>query len=172
MKREEKEVLVEELRADLAVAPSVVVASSSGMTVNAINDLRGKLRKGGVKYRIVKNTLARRAMAGTQMEALFPYLKGFTAIAYHLEDPVVTAKLITESAKTNDKLQVRAGYLNGSTFDKAGVEALASMPGKDQLRGMLLGTLNAVGTSVVRVLAAGPSSFLNVLNARKDSLAA
>jgi large subunit ribosomal protein L10 len=67
---------------------------------------------------------------------------------------------------------IRAGYLNGSVFDTAGVEALATMPGKDELRATLLGTLNAVGSTFVRVLAAGPSSFLNVLNARKDAISA
>lgn len=172
MKREEKEVVVEELRSDLATAPAVIVATSAGMSVNAVNALRTKLRKSGVKYRIVKNTLARLAMQGTEMEKLYPSLKGFTAIAYHAEDPVITAKLLTEVAKTNDKLVIRAGYLNGSVFDPAGVEALATMPGKDELRSMLLGTLNAVGSTFVRVLAAGPSSFLNVLNARKDAISA
>lgn len=172
MKRQDKEILVEELRAELAQAPSVVVASSLGMSANTVNQMRMDLRKHGVTFRVLKNTLSKRAMEGTDMEVLFPYLKGFTALAYHTEDAVATAKALAKANETHKQLELRAGYLNGTLLDSAGVEALSKMPGKDELRASLLGTLNGVGGSFVRVLAAGPQSMLTLLSARKDSLAA
>jgi large subunit ribosomal protein L10 len=171
MNRQEKEVLVEELRAELAAAPAVVVATSQGMSVNAVNDMRTKLRKSGIRYRVLKNTLSKIAMEGTPMTGLYPHLKGFTALVYHPSDPVVTAKVLSEIASDSKFLKIKAGYLNGSVFDASGVDALAKLPSQDQLRAMLLSTMNAVGTKFVRVLIAGPQSLANVLNARKDSLA-
>jgi large subunit ribosomal protein L10 len=172
VKREEKEVVVEELRADLATAPAVIVATSAGMSVNSVNALRTKLRKSGVKYRIVKNTLARLAMQGTEMEKLYPSLKGFTAIAYHAEDPVITAKLLTEVAKTNDKLVVIGGAMGSTNLDADAVKALATLPSLDELRGKLIGLIQAPATKIAQLTVAPASKLARVFNAYAEKDAA
>lgn len=170
MDRTTKAEIVGKLREELEGVPSLVVATSAGLNANAMNDLRAQLRAVGAKYRVVKNTLARRAVEGTSLENISDAFVGSTALVYHPEDAVISAKVLVEFAKKSDKLVLRAGWLNGSVLDANGVEALSKMPGKDELRAKLLATMIAVPTQVVRVLAAGPTSFLNVLNARRDSL--
>jgi large subunit ribosomal protein L10 len=170
MKRETKEQMVAELREELAKAPSIIVASSVGMPVNTVNELRSALRAQGSRYRIIKNTLAKIAIAGTDLEPLGAHLTGPTALAYNLEDAVAPAKAIVDFKKDNDKLEIKAGYLNGSVLDASGVEALSKMPGKDELRAKLLSVMNGVGTKFVRTLAAAPQQMLTVLVARKDSI--
>ena len=170
MDRREKEELVVALREELTGVPSVVVASSVGISANQMNDLRAKLRATGSKYRIIKNTLVRRALEGTELEGLASHFKGPTAIAYNLEDAVVAAKVLVDYADKNEKLVLKGGWLNGTVLDQGGVVQLSKMPGKDELRSKLLSVLNGVPTKMVRVLAAGPTSFLNVLNARRDAL--
>lgn len=172
MNKQEKVNLVEELKGSMVQAPAVVLAESVGMPVNKVNELRARLRAQGAAYRIVKNTLARRAVSGTDLERLSDLFVGPTGVAYHPEDATIAAKIVVEFAKDHDRFTVKAGYLNGAILDEKGVEALSKMPGKDELRADLLRVLNGVGTKFVRVLAAGPTSFLNVLNARRDSLGA
>ena len=170
MDRTSKEQLVAELRADLEGVPSLVIASGAGLDANTMTELRAKLRAVGAQYRVVKNTLARRAVEGTPLENVASEFVGSTALVYHPEEAVPAAKVIVEFAEKNDKLTLRAGWLGGDILDEAGIVALSKMPGKDELRQKLLAVMVAVPTSVVRVLAAGPTSFLNVLNARRDSL--
>lgn len=170
MNRQEKAEVVELLRGELENAASVVVASSAGIPVNTVNDLRTGLRSNATTYRVVKNTLAKRAIEGTPMESLGEFLRGPVALAYAEEDPAIPAKLLLEFKQKNDKLQIIGGYINGMLLDPAGVEQLSKMPGKDELRAKLLSVFNGVGTKFVRTLAAAPQQFLTVLNARKDSL--
>lgn len=170
MDRSTKAELVGQLREELEGVPSLVVASGAGLNANAMNDLRAQLRAVGAKYRVVKNTLARRAVEGTALENISHEFVGSTALVYHPEEAVPAAKVLVDFAKKNEKLVLRAGWLNGDLLDEAGVDALSKMPGKDELRQKLLAVMVAVPTSVVRVLAAGPTSFLNVLNARRDSI--
>jgi large subunit ribosomal protein L10 len=170
MNREEKQQTIEELRAELLTAVSVVVASNAGTTVNAINDLRTKLRASGAKFRVVKNTLASKAIAGTHLEKLDGLLVGPSALAFHAEDPSGPAKIILDFKKTNEKYVVRGGFIDGTILDEKGVELLSKMPGKNELRSQLLNIFTAVGTKFVRVLAAGPTSFVQVLKARENQL--
>jgi large subunit ribosomal protein L10 len=170
MKREEKEAVVAELREDLLSSRAVIVATSVGIPVNTINDLRSELRRGGSSFRVVKNTLARRAISGTPLQILEEHLKGPSALVFNSEDPVAPAKALAEFKKKNDAMQIRGGYLGGSLLDAAGVDRLAKMPGRDELRSKLLSAMNGVGTKFVRVLIAAPQGLLNVLNARRDSL--
>lgn len=170
MNREEKQQTIEELRAELVQAVSVVVANNAGTTVNAINELRTKLRASGAKFRVVKNTLAEKAIAGTSLEPLGKLLVGPSALAYHYEDPAGPAKILLEFKKTNDKYVVRGGFIDGTILDEKGVETLSKMPGKNELRSSLLSVFNAVGTKFVRVLAAGQTSFVQVLSARGQQL--
>jgi large subunit ribosomal protein L10 len=170
MKKEQKEEAVALLRDELSRAASVVVATSAGIPVNVVNDLRVGLRSEAVTYRVVKNTLAKRAIAGTDMEGLGVHLRGPVALAYAEEDPAVPARVLLDFRKKNEKLQVVGGYINGMVLDADGVEALSKMPSKDELRAKLLSVFNGVGTKFVRTLAAAPQQFLTVLTARKDSL--
>lgn len=170
MNREEKSALVDRLRANLDGVPAVVLADFRGMTVEQTNDLRTKLREAEVRYEVVKNTLIRRAVAGTSMQALSEHFKGNTAVAFHTEDPTAAAKVITEFAKTNGKLKVKAGWLDGRLLDEGEVGALARLPGKDELRGSLLSVFVGAPTKFVRLLTAGPSAFARLLQARADSL--
>lgn len=170
MNRNQKEEVVAVLREELPTAASIVVVSAVGIPVNTINGLRTQLRAAGAKYRVVKNTLAGLAIEGSETAPLTSMLKGTSALVYHPEDPSSPAKILVEFKKKNDKFELRGAILNGQVFDATGVEALATMPGKNELRASLLGVLNGVGTKFVRTLAAAPTQMLNVLNARKDAL--
>lgn len=170
MDRIAKQEIVRIVREELEGVPSLIVAGSEGIDANTMNELRKKLREVGAKYRVIKNTLARRAVEGTDLEVMSSKFVGPTAIVYHPEDAVAPAKVLVEFAKTAEKLDLRAGWLNGSVLDPSGIEALSKMPGKDELRSTLLRTMLAAPTDFVRVLAAAPTDFLNVLNARKDAI--
>lgn len=170
MNRQEKEEFVALLREELGAARSVILASSLGIGANKMNDLRAKVRANQAQYRIVKNTLAKLAIAGTEMEVLGEHFSGPTALVYSSEDAVAPAKVLVDYQGTNDKLEIRAGFLNGALISVAEVERLSKMPGKDELRSKLLNAMNGVGTKFVRVLNAAPSSLLNVLTARKDAI--
>lgn len=170
MNRTDKTAVIERLRDALADVPAVIVADFQGLTVEDVDQLRTEFRKVGVVYEVVKNTLARAAVAGTTKEAMGSLFKGNSAIAYHVDDPTAPAKVLKEFVKTHDKLTIKGAWLDGVILDAAGVDQLASLPGKDELRGKLLSVLNGVSTKFVRTLAAGSQTFLRVLVARKDSI--
>lgn len=170
MNKNDKVELVEQLREELADAPSVIVATSMGIDANSMNELRAKIRASGSQYRIVKNTLLRRVVEGTDLEALNEHFTGPTAIAYNAEDAVAPAKVLVDFQKDNEKLELRAAWLNGDVLDTSGVVALSKMPGKDELRSKLLNVFQGVATNFVRVISAAQRDFVGVLAARKDSL--
>lgn len=172
MNRTEKQEKVAQLREGLQGASSVVVATSKGMAANDIAELRMKLAAEGVTYKIVKNTLARIAVAGTDMEQLADHFRGPTALVYHPEDPAAGARILIDYRKANKKtqLEIKAGFLGGTILDEKGVQALSTMPTLDEARSMLLRVINAAPTQVVRVINAVPQSFLYLMNARKDSI--
>ncbi len=170
MNKDEKAKLVEELREALTAAPSVVLASSVGIGANDMNELRAKIRASGARYHIVKNTLAKRAIEGTDLAELAAHFVGPTAIAWHPDEAVAPAKVLVDFRKKEEKLEIKAGFLNGGVISVSDVNTLATMPGKDELRAKLLSVFNGVPTKFVRTLAAGPQSFLTLLTARKDSI--
>lgn len=172
MNKTEKQQMVTDLREGLVGASSVVVATSMGMTANDVAELRMKLAAEGVTYRIIKNTLARIAVNGTEMEALAEHFRGPTALVYHPEDPAAGARILIDYRKANKKtlLEIKAGFLGGQVLDAKGVQSLSTMPTLGEARSMMLRVLNAAPTQVVRVLNAVPQSILFVVNARKDSL--
>jgi large subunit ribosomal protein L10 len=159
MNRTQKAESVEALKAELAGAPAIVATSITGISVNDVNEFRRRLRAQGANLEVVKNTLARLALADSDAKIFGDSLKGPMALAYHPTDPVAAAKL-----------GVHGGYFAGQLLDTAGVEALSKMPSRDELRSTFLGLLMAVPTKAVRTLAAAPTSFLTVLTARKASL--
>lgn len=170
MNRQDKAAVIERLRGALANVPAVIVTDFVGLTVEETDNLRAQFRAAGVKYEVVKNTLVKRAIADTPMAEISPLFKGNSAIAYHDEDPTAPAKIIRDFAKENEKLRVKGGWLDGKQLDVEGVKQLASLPGKDELRGKLLSVVIGVPTKFVRTLIAGPQSFIGVLNARKQQL--
>lgn len=173
MNRTEKSAVIERLKDALADVPAVVVADFKGLTVEKATELRSAFRKADVQFEVVKNTLARKALAGTAKENLGELFKGNSAIAYHVEDPTAPAKVITEFLKENAKvpLVLKGAWLDGEILDEAGVDALSKLPGKDELRGKLLSVFTGVPTKFVRTIIAGPTTFARLLQARADQLA-
>lgn len=168
MNRTEKADFVEKLRSELAEAKSVILTSYQGIDVNTINELRAKFRQNNVEYHIVKNTLTKLAIKGTEMEVIANELTGPVAIAYSREDAISPAKVIKDFAKEHEgKFVVRSGYLDGKLLDQTGVKALADMPTKDELRVQLLLLMQAGPTQFLRTLSAGPQSLLMVFEAKR-----
>lgn len=167
MNRENKTALVERLKANLEDVPSVVVTDFQGLKVAESDELRRLLDAAGCKFEVVKNTLVKRAIAGTSMEGLNDLFKGNSAIAYHPEEPGTAAKLLLKFAKDHNKLVVKGGWVEGTVLDLNGVEGLSKMPSKDEMRAKLLNVMKGVPTAFVRVLNGAPTKFLQVLQARK-----
>jgi large subunit ribosomal protein L10 len=146
----------------------IIVTDYKGLDVAAMNDLRRRLRAEGVEYSVVKNSLLVRASDETDAALIKAQFKGPSAVAISYADPVAPAKVLTQFAKENDKLEIKVGVLNGKVLDVNAVKALASLPSREVLLAQLLGTLNQIPTSFVRVLAEIPRSMLNVLTAIRD----
>lgn len=168
MERSEKLDAVVALKESLAKAHSLVIADFRGLTVDKDTALRNQFREAGCEYKVVKNKLLGLAVKDTPMTAIKPLLRGPTAIAYSFEDASAPAKVLAKFAKTEEKLQIKGGYVEGQALDAKGVEMLSKMPGKDEMRGMFLATLNAVPQTFVRLLIAAPQSFVYLLQARQD----
>ncbi|MCC6747413.1 MAG: 50S ribosomal protein L10 [Deltaproteobacteria bacterium] len=170
MNLQEKIDTVDELKATLARAQSLVLADFRGLTVEQTNGLRRDLRRAGCQYRVIKNTMVKRAIAGTGMEPLKGLFKGPTAIAWSDADPSAPAKVLDKAADAIEKLKVKGGFVDGKILDVQGVKSLAQMKGKDELRAELLMLFLAPATEMVRLLAAGPTNFMYLLGARERSL--
>jgi large subunit ribosomal protein L10 len=160
--------MVEEVGAMVATAQSIVVAEYRGLDVEAVTRLRKEARKQGVQLRVLKNTLARRAMDGTPFAGLAdklvgPLVYGFSA------DPVAAAKVLSTFAKDNDKLVVRAGAMPNHVMDETGVKALASLPGREELLAKLMATMQAPIGQFVRTLNEVPARFVRTLAAVRDA---
>lgn len=169
MNRTQKAERVEELRRDLEGVLAIVVAEYRGLTVSETQNLRAELRKVNSRLRVVKNTLTGIAVAGTPIEAITKVLKGPVAIAFS-KDPVGPAKALIKAADTNQKLVLKAGYLQGRLISLDEVRALSKLPGLNEIRASFLGTLNAVPQKFVGTLAGVTRGFVNVLDARKRKL--
>nr|MBF0681093.1 50S ribosomal protein L10 [Pseudomonas sp.] len=167
LNRQEKAVVVEEVVATVANAQSIVIAEYRGLDVASVTELRKKARESGVYLRVLKNTLARRAIAGTSFEGLSDQLVG--PLLYGIStDPVGAAKILADFAKSNDKLVIKAGSLPNSVLDQEGVKALASMPSREELLSKLLGTMQAPIATFVRTLNEVPTKFVRGLAAVRD----
>jgi large subunit ribosomal protein L10 len=150
---QEKQAVVAEVSAQVAQAQTIVLAEYRGIEVGDITKLRANARKSGVYIRVLKNTLARRAVQGTPFEALAVKMVG--PLVYGISaDPVAAAKVVHEFAKANEKLVIKAGSYNGKVLDKAGISALATVPSKEVLLAQLLGLLQSPVSGLARVLAA------------------
>jgi large subunit ribosomal protein L10 len=171
--RAEKREFVSELNEVFKASGSVVVASYAGVTVAQMNDLRSKMRASGGTVKVAKNRLAKIALQGTESEGMSNLFKGQTLIAFS-EDPVTAPKVVMDFAKTNDKIVVLGGAMGATTLSADAVKSLATLPSLDELRGKLLGLLNAPATRVATVVAAPASQLARVFAAyaKKDEEAA
>ena len=162
---EQKKEVVAELAEVASSAMSLVAAKYDGLTVAHLTDLRVKARKNGVYLRVVKNTLARRAVKGTEFECVSDALTGPLLYAFSKEDPGAAGRLIKDFAKTNDKLVAKVVSVGGKLYGATELERLASLPTRDQALSMLLGLLTQPATQLVRVLSEPAASLARVIRA-------
>ncbi len=167
LNRQEKAVVIEEVAAEIGRAQSIIVAEYRGLDVASVTVLRKTARESGVYLRVLKNTLVRRALAGTPFEGLSGQLSG--PLIYGISaDPVAAAKVLADFAKTNDKLVITGGALPNSLLNQDGVKALATMPSREELLSKLLGTMQAPIAQFVRTLNEVPTKFVRGLAAVRD----
>ena len=167
LNREEKAAVIEEVSAQVAQAGSIVLAEYRGLTVEKITQLRKQARESGVYLRVLKNTLVCRAVKDTPYEKLADQMVG--PLMYGISaDPVAPAKLIASFAKANDQLVVKGGAMPNVVMDVAGVQALATMPSREELLAKLLGTMQAPVATFVRTLNEVPTKFVRGLAAVRD----
>ncbi len=150
VKREQKQELVSELKNIFSSANLVVVVLNKGLTVADVTELRNNVLKDGAGYRVAKNRLAKLALAGTPCEELADLLVGPTALAYS-QDAIAASRAVVKMAKTNDKLEVVGGVMNGKKVDVNTIKELASLPSLDELRGKLVGLLQAPAGQLARL---------------------
>jgi large subunit ribosomal protein L10 len=165
---EEKQQIAEDLRDRLSKSAIIVLTDYKGLDVAAMNDLRRKLRAEEIEYQVVKNTLLIRAAEDNDIALIKDYFKGPSAIALSYDDPVAPAKVLSQFAKENNKLEIKVGVMNGQVLDAKAIKALAKLPSREVLLGQFLSALNAIPTSFVRTIAEVPRSFVSVLAAIRD----
>jgi len=153
MDRSQKADAVAQLSEVFAQSGVVVVTRNLGLTVDQSTELRTKMREAGATYKVAKNRLAKLALKDTDYTGLDEFLTGPTALGYS-EDPVAAAKAVVEFAKTTDKIEILGGSMGAQKLDEAGVRALASLPSLDELRGTIVGVVNAPAAKLARVFGA------------------
>lgn len=164
MERTQKVEIVSDLHDIFANAGLVVVTHQNGLTVGEATELRRRMREQNATYRVIKNSLTRRALEDTPYRGLAELFRGQTAIAFS-EDPVAAAKVAFDYAKTNDKLVILGGAMGDTVFDASGIKVLANTPSLDDSRGKMVGLLNAPATKVAGVLQAPAGQLARILNA-------
>lgn len=163
MRRNDKEKEIENLRKEFSDASNLLLAGFKGLTVGQDTELRRAVRAAGSRYRVVKNTLARRAARGTALEPLQDQFTGSSAVAYNATDPVSLAKAITTYAKTHPHLVFKAGVVEGRVIDLADLNQIASLPSKEELISKLMFLLNAGAQRLASVVQAVPRNLAVVM---------
>jgi large subunit ribosomal protein L10 len=165
---EGKKAMVEEVSAVAGTALSVVAAEYRGLTVAQMTELRSKARASGVYMRVVKNTLARKALAGTAFESLGPTLKGPLVLAFSKDDPGAAARVIKDFAKVNDKLVTMSLSIGSGVLPAKDLDKVASLPTKEQALSMLLGVMKAPLQKLVGTIQATPVKLVRTVVAIRD----
>jgi large subunit ribosomal protein L10 len=172
MNRTEKQEQIDNLHEEFGRSSHAIVVDFRGLTVPAVTEFRRRVRQSGSRYRVVKNSLALRALKDTPLEKLAPEFQGATGVAYTGSDPVTLAKVLMDFAKDHPSLVVRAGLVAGDQLlDAEGVKALSSMPSLHELRGRLLGLLSAPASKLVRLLNAPGTKLVRILKAHEEKQA-
>jgi len=167
LNQEQKRAVVSEIATQLASAQALIVAEYRGVNVEAVTGLRAKARQSGLTLRVLRNTLARRAVEGTPFEKLTDQLVG--PLLYGIAaDPVAGAKVLAEFAKENESFVIKAGVMSDSLMSSGDIKALALLPSREELLAMLVGTLQAPITKLVRTLNEVPTGFARTLAAVHD----
>ncbi len=169
MERADKDLAIGEIKSRFDKMTAAVFLDFKGMSVESATKLRAEFRKAGVEYKVVKNTLVKHAIKSASYgDKLDKALTGMTGIAWSYEDPSAAAKIVKAYRKEDEKLQIKAGLIEGTVLDAKGVEdQLATMPGKDELRAMLLATLQAPLQQFVALLQAPAQNFVYALAAKE-----
>lgn len=162
--RAAKEAWRDELAGAFDKAGAIFVANYSGMTVEELTEVRRGLRGANAQFKIVKNTVARKAISGKDSEGVGSLLKGQTGVVFAFGDAAAAAKAFTEFAKKSEKLKVVGGYMDKQTLDSKSIEALASLPSREVLISKILGSLTAPHRGLMGVLQALPRNMVNVLD--------
>ncbi len=169
MLRSDKAELIGEVKSLFERMSSAVFVDYAGLNVEQVTELRNQFRARGVKYQVVKNSLVRLAIGDEAVvKKLDQALRGMTGVAWSFEEPSAAARIAKEFAKTNEKLKIKAGLMDGQVLDTKGVEnQLASLPSKDEARAMLLATMMAPAQTLVRLLNAPAQQMVGVLAAKQ-----
>ena len=168
LNRQAKAAMIEEVSALVAKAESIIVAEYRGLDVDSVTRLRKEARSQGVQLRVLKNTLARRAVGDTPFAGLADKMVGPLVYGFSSE-PVSAAKVLSNFAKSNDKLVVKAGAMPNVVMDEVGVKALATLPSREELLAMLMATMQAPIGQFVRTLNEVPARFVRTVAAVRDA---
>jgi large subunit ribosomal protein L10 len=169
MNREAKEAMVADLADKLSRAKGALVAGFSGLDVASVNEIRTKFREANAEYKVVKNTLMKRALQGTAIEKLSEAFRGPTAVAFKFDEEVGRlGKAAQELIKKFDKLEVKAGFIETDVILEGAVDTLASLPTMDEARAQLLGVINAPASQLLAQLNAPGSHVVGVIKAKHD----
>lgn len=168
MERAEKEKQVSEFKAKLDGAAGVFVADYRGLTSDQVHKLRTAFRAAGIDYQVVKNTLVKLAIAGTKLEAIGVHLKGMTAIGIATKDAVTAAKAAIDFAKANETFKLRGAFVEGQLLAADGIKTLSTMPTAQEMRAILLGTINAPAAKLLAQFNAPGQQIAGVLQAKVD----
>ncbi|QNO14801.1 50S ribosomal protein L10 [Alkalicella caledoniensis] len=163
--REEKALVVAELKEKFSSVQGAVITDYRGLDVARVTKLRAKLREAGVEYKVIKNTLAKLAIEDSELSTLSEHLQGPTAVAFGYNDPVAAAKILSDFAKDNKELEIKAGIVEGKVIDFAGVKALADLPSREVLLAQALAGIQAPVTGFVNVMQGNLRNLAYVLEA-------
>ncbi|MCK4739391.1 MAG: 50S ribosomal protein L10 [Deltaproteobacteria bacterium] len=167
MKKQDKISQVEEFQEKFSKADAAFIASYNGIDALDMTSLRGSLRESSVELKILRNTLAKRAVIGTPYESLSEHFVGPVAVALSYKDAALAAKTLTSFAKEQPLFELKVGALGEKTLELAEIKSLSELPSRDELLAKLVGVLSNVPGSFVRVLSGVPRNFVNVLSAIK-----